>query len=80
MGTDLFSRRNDAKHIFECFCEVVSPETSQQKPWVVQKYPESFKDDDLLKQVALFAFPCETIRYSFSQFHHSNRNHPVVCF
>ncbi|KAI9556760.1 hypothetical protein GHT06_016551 [Daphnia sinensis] len=56
MGSRL---RNDVKHLIECFCEIVSPETSNKQPWVVQKFPESFKDDEMLKQVALFAFPCE---------------------
>ena len=51
--------RNDVKHLLECFCEIVSPETSNKQPWVVQKFPESFKDDEMLKQVALFAYPCD---------------------
>ena len=51
--------RNDVKHLIECFCEIVSPETSNKQPWVVQKFPENFKDDEMLKQVSLFAFPCD---------------------
>lgn len=56
---DIFFR-TDVKHLIECFCEIVCPETSSTKqPWVVQKFPENFKDDEMLKQVSLFAFPSE---------------------
>ena len=55
--------RTNVKHLVECFCEIVTPENSSQKPWVIQKFPDSFRDEDMLKQVSLFAFPCKTAWY-----------------
>lgn len=50
--------RQDVKHFFECFCEVVGPK-DENGPWIIQKFPESYKDDSVLKSVPEFAFPCE---------------------
>lgn len=55
MGSRL---RQDVKHFFECFCEVVGPK-DENGPWIIQKFPESYKDDSVLKSVPEFAFPCE---------------------
>lgn len=27
--------------------------------WIIQKFPESYKDEDVLKSVPKFAYPCE---------------------
>ncbi|XP_065211739.1 DENN domain-containing protein 1B-like [Planococcus citri] len=67
MGSRL---RQDVKHFFECFCEVVGPKGDQNKAWIIQKFPETYKDEAVLKLVPEFAFPCEFDRkimqhYSF---------------
>ena len=50
------------KHIFECFLEVVRPQEHQEKPWILQSYPTTYKDsdDERLKSVPQFTFPCTT--------------------
>jgi len=54
--------REGAKHFFECFCEVAKPQPNKE-PWIVQKFPESYKDEEVLKSVPKFAFPCDFERY-----------------
>ncbi|XP_050544102.1 DENN domain-containing protein 1B-like [Daktulosphaira vitifoliae] len=62
--------KNDVTHLFECFCEVVGPSNEVQEPWILQKFPEHYKTDDVLSSVPKFAYPCEFDRsvvqhYSF---------------
>ncbi|KAG5309544.1 DEN1B protein, partial [Acromyrmex insinuator] len=48
----------NVKQLFECFCEVAAP--IREKPaWILQKYPNSFSDEEILKSVPKFAYPCE---------------------
>ncbi|XP_012057029.1 PREDICTED: LOW QUALITY PROTEIN: DENN domain-containing protein 1B [Atta cephalotes] len=55
MGSRL---RENVKQLFECFCEVAAP--IREKPaWILQKYPNSFSDEEILKSVPKFAYPCE---------------------
>ncbi|CAH0546631.1 unnamed protein product [Brassicogethes aeneus] len=53
MGSRL---REDAKHFFECFCEVVPP-TNDKNAWIIQQFPEKYKDNEVLKAVPNFAYP-----------------------
>ena len=46
------------QHLFECFCEVAAP-LAEKLPWILQKYPTSFSDEEILKSVPKFAYPCE---------------------
>ncbi|XP_034947207.1 DENN domain-containing protein 1B [Chelonus insularis] len=55
MGSRL---RENVKHLFECFCEVAAP-VGEKLAWISYKYPESFNDEELLKSVPKFAYPCE---------------------
>ncbi|XP_074038123.1 DENN domain-containing protein 1B isoform X1 [Leptinotarsa decemlineata] len=48
--------RDNVKHFFECFCEVVPPSEGQE-PWIIQQYPDSYKDVEVLKSVPKFAYP-----------------------
>lgn len=57
-GNLRFIFRESAKQIFECFCEVASS-TENQQPWILQKYPESYEDVEVLKSVPKFTYPCE---------------------
>ena len=57
------SRINQSpKRIFECFLEVVRPQDNSSQPWIIQSFPTAFKDsqDDRLKSVPQFTFPCYT--------------------
>ncbi|KYN38983.1 DENN domain-containing protein 1A [Trachymyrmex septentrionalis] len=50
--------RENVKQLFECFCEVAAP--IREKPaWILQKYPNFFSDEEILKSVPKFAYPCE---------------------
>ncbi|KAK9877894.1 hypothetical protein WA026_020120 [Henosepilachna vigintioctopunctata] len=53
MGSRL---RNDVTHLFECFCEVVPPQ-GDKNSWVIQQFPEKYRDEEVLKAVSQFAYP-----------------------
>lgn len=55
---NLFSREN-VKHYFECFCEVVGPQAEGVDAWIIQKFPETYRDEEVLKSVPKFTFPCD---------------------
>ncbi|XP_043480871.1 DENN domain-containing protein 1B isoform X2 [Leptopilina heterotoma] len=55
MGSRL---RENVKHIFECFCEIAAP-IGEKQAWILQKYPDTFADQEILKSVPKFAYPCE---------------------
>ncbi|XP_017760738.1 PREDICTED: DENN domain-containing protein 1A isoform X3 [Eufriesea mexicana] len=55
MGSRL---RDNVQHLFECFCEVAAP-LREKPPWILQKYPTSFLDEEILKSIPKFAYPCE---------------------
>ncbi|XP_011142054.1 DENN domain-containing protein 1A isoform X3 [Harpegnathos saltator] len=55
MGSRL---RENVKQLFECFCEVAAP-VGEKPAWILQKYPNSFLDEEILKSVPKFAYPCE---------------------
>ncbi|XP_062612531.1 DENN domain-containing protein 1B-like isoform X3 [Saccostrea cucullata] len=63
MGSRL---RANPERIFEVFLEVAKPdgEKDGKGTFIVQKYPPTFNDEDTLKSVPSFAFPCETDRYT----------------
>jgi hypothetical protein len=48
--------RENVKHFFECFCEVV-PATVDKEAWIIQQYPDKYKDEEVLKSVPKFAYP-----------------------
>ncbi|CAH1371749.1 DENN domain-containing protein 1B-like isoform X3 [Tenebrio molitor] len=48
--------RENVKHFFECFCEVV-PATVDKDAWIIQQYPDKYKDEEVLKSVPKFAYP-----------------------
>lgn len=48
--------RENVKHFFECFCEVVPP-TGDNDAWIIQQFPETYKDTEVLKSVPKFAYP-----------------------
>lgn len=51
--------RNDVTHLFECFCEVVGPSKENTSPWILQKFPEHYRQDEMLKTIPNFAYPCD---------------------
>ncbi|KAL5233179.1 hypothetical protein ACI65C_000589 [Semiaphis heraclei] len=62
--------RNDVVRLFECFCEVAGPSKENTVPWILQKFPEHYRKDELLGNVPNFAYPCDFDRtiiqhYSF---------------
>ncbi|XP_017777504.1 PREDICTED: DENN domain-containing protein 1A-like isoform X2 [Nicrophorus vespilloides] len=53
----MFSRlRVNVSHFFECFCEIVPP-SSDKDAWIIQQFPENYKDEEVLKSVPKFAYP-----------------------
>ncbi|XP_072766246.1 DENN domain-containing protein 1A isoform X1 [Anoplolepis gracilipes] len=55
MGSRL---RENVKQLFECFCEIAAP-VGEKPAWILQKYPNSFSDEEILKSVPKFTYPCE---------------------
>ncbi|BES98083.1 DENN domain-containing protein [Nesidiocoris tenuis] len=51
--------REDVNHVFECFCEVVKPQGEIPDAWIIQKFPDTYRDEEVLKSVPKFAYPCE---------------------
>ncbi|KAJ9587700.1 hypothetical protein L9F63_018880, partial [Diploptera punctata] len=51
--------RENVKHLFQCFCEVVGPQSADKEPWIIQKYPDGYRDEEVLKSVPKFAYPCD---------------------
>ncbi|CAH4038500.1 DENN domain-containing protein 1A-like isoform X1 [Pieris brassicae] len=51
MGTRI---RGSVRHLYELFCEV-SP---VKEPSIIQKYPESYDNEENMKHIPKFAFPC----------------------
>ncbi|XP_025836146.1 DENN domain-containing protein 1A-like [Agrilus planipennis] len=49
--------RENVKHFFECFCEIVPP-TPERDAWILQQFPESYKDEEVLKSIPKFSYPC----------------------
>ncbi|CAH1786185.1 unnamed protein product [Owenia fusiformis] len=56
MGSRL---RKNNKQIFELFCEVARPEDSDKDPFILQKFPDTYEEEDILKQIPSFTFPCK---------------------
>ncbi|XP_056011229.1 DENN domain-containing protein 1B-like isoform X11 [Ostrea edulis] len=67
MGSRL---RADPERIFEVFLEVAKPDGDKdgKETFIVQKYPPNYEDEDTLKSVPNFAFPCETDRTTVDHF------------
>ncbi|XP_054276852.1 DENN domain-containing protein 1A-like isoform X2 [Macrosteles quadrilineatus] len=51
--------RENVKHYFECFCEVAGPQPDGTEAWIIQRYPETYRDEQVLKSVPKFTYPCE---------------------
>merc|ERR1719309_956000 len=54
--------RTDAKHVFDCFLEIVAPQTENEQPWILQSFPVNYKEKEAerLRAVPQFTFPCPT--------------------
>ncbi|KAK7084371.1 DENN (AEX-3) domain, partial [Halocaridina rubra] len=46
------------RHLIECWCEVVGPKGRERAPWIIQKFPNNYNKEEILKSVPQFAFPC----------------------
>ncbi|CAH2103994.1 unnamed protein product [Euphydryas editha] len=55
MGSRL---RDTVRFLFELFCEV-SPGDHVRDPYVIRKYPETYKNEEELKNLPKFTFPCQ---------------------
>ncbi|XP_073955405.1 DENN domain-containing protein 1A isoform X2 [Choristoneura fumiferana] len=55
MGSRL---RDTVRVLYELFCEV-SPGDHMREPYIVRKYPESYKNEEELRNVPKFTFPCQ---------------------
>ncbi|CAH0746261.1 unnamed protein product [Diatraea saccharalis] len=57
--------RDTVRYLFELFCEV-SPGDHTKEPFIIRKYPEIYKNEEELKNIPKFTFPCQ-IENSFVQ-------------
>ncbi|XP_026323547.1 DENN domain-containing protein 1A isoform X3 [Hyposmocoma kahamanoa] len=55
MGSRL---RDTVRYLFELFCEV-APGDHTKDPYLIRKYPELYKNEEELKNVPKFTFPCQ---------------------
>lgn len=52
--------------LFDCYCEVsFKPRESNgiitRRPWIKRRFPDSYKNKEILESVPKFAYPCENI-------------------
>ncbi|KAJ8737840.1 hypothetical protein PYW08_000435 [Mythimna loreyi] len=57
--------RDTVRFLFELFCEV-SPGDHLREPYILRKYPETYKNEEELKNIPKFTFPCQ-LENSFAQ-------------
>lgn len=50
--------RETVRYLFELYCEV-SPGDQSQDPFVLKKYPDLYRNEEELKNIPKFAFPCQ---------------------
>ncbi|XP_052789028.1 DENN domain-containing protein 1B-like isoform X11 [Mya arenaria] len=62
--------RENPDKLFEVFFEIGKP-TEDAAPFILQKYPLDFNDEEVIKSVPKFAFPCNTERYTTTVDHFS---------
>lgn len=58
-----FLGRENPRRLFECWCEVVSPKGRDRQAWIIQKFPNNYSNEEILKCVPEFAFPCSFERW-----------------
>ena len=51
-----FLFRNNPDHLFECFCEVGIAQ--DESALILQKYPSDYNQNEVLKCIPQFAYPC----------------------
>ncbi|XP_071155813.1 uncharacterized protein [Mytilus edulis] len=62
--------RENPEKLFEVFLEIAKPENDDESIVVdeetifVQKYPRDYNDEQTLKPIPMFAFPCDSERYT----------------
>ncbi|XP_052093629.1 DENN domain-containing protein 1A-like isoform X4 [Mytilus californianus] len=55
--------RENPEKLFEVFLEIAKPENDDETIFV-QKYPRDYNDEQTLKPIPMFAFPCDSERYT----------------
>ncbi|KAM3969054.1 LOW QUALITY PROTEIN: DENN domain-containing protein 1A [Aphomia sociella] len=50
--------RDTVRFLFELFCEV-SPGDQVREPFIIRKYPETYKNEEELRNLPKFTFPCQ---------------------
>ncbi|XP_076092202.1 uncharacterized protein LOC143063736 isoform X9 [Mytilus galloprovincialis] len=61
--------RENPEKLFEVFLEIAKPENDEsivvdEETIFVQKYPRDYNDEQTLKPIPMFAFPCDSERYT----------------
>ncbi|XP_076454915.1 uncharacterized protein LOC143289725 isoform X2 [Babylonia areolata] len=65
MGSRL---RENPDKLFEVFAEVGRPEQEGTEPFILQKYPPDYNEQDVLNNIPKFSFPCRTNTPQVDQF------------
>lgn len=56
--------RENPEKIYEVFMEIGKANGEHEEPFLIQTYPADYGDEEVLKSVPKFAFPCDTERYT----------------
>lgn len=60
---------SDIHRVFECYMEIAMPSaTGHQQPFVLQKYPDSYTQAEVVKSAPQFAYPCQLTVDTVSHF------------
>lgn len=63
--------RTSPSHVFDVFMEICRPTpATDNKPYILQKYPHNFRNEEVIKSVPQFCYPCtfespNVIHFSF---------------
>ncbi|XP_060069680.1 DENN domain-containing protein 1B-like isoform X2 [Ylistrum balloti] len=60
--------RDKPEKIYEVFMEIGKANGEHEEPFLIQSYPRDYSDEEVLKSVPKFAFPCDTERTTVDHF------------
>lgn len=64
----LLTFRSNPEHVYDVFCEIGIPKSADEHPFILTKFPESFTDNEVLRSIPQFSYPCRVITESVTHF------------
>ena len=51
--------RTDCDNLYLCWCEVVAGQGKDQPPYIIEKFPHTYNDQETLNSIPQFVYPCK---------------------